>query len=90
MTNLEDARLLLSDAYRAECAEELARGICELYAVSFIRPATITEPVVIIKGKRMDGALLIDGVSYSPTRALAETLGYTVTWNGSTKTTFID
>ncbi|MNZ68875.1 N-acetylmuramoyl-L-alanine amidase LytC precursor [compost metagenome] len=36
MTNLEDACLLLSDAYRAECAEEIARGICEYFNREYI------------------------------------------------------
>lgn len=44
MTNLEGAKLLLSTAYRSECAEELARGICELYDRQFI---SVVEPVKI-------------------------------------------
>jgi N-acetylmuramoyl-L-alanine amidase len=42
MDNLYEARLLMSEAYRQETAEELARAICEAYAVKFVaeRPAT--------------------------------------------------
>lgn len=39
MTNVEEANLLRSEAYRAECAEELARGVCEYFGIPFVRPA---------------------------------------------------
>lgn len=35
MDNLEEAKLLLSDAFRKECAKEIAQGICEAYGVKF-------------------------------------------------------
>src|SRR5690606_14958429 len=35
MDNLEEAKLLLSDAFRRECAREIAMGICEAYGVKF-------------------------------------------------------
>ncbi|MBD2871417.1 N-acetylmuramoyl-L-alanine amidase family protein [Paenibacillus arenilitoris] len=45
MTNREDAALLLSGAYRAECAEELARGLCEYFNVPYIvEEAEVEEP----------------------------------------------
>jgi N-acetylmuramoyl-L-alanine amidase len=43
MTNMEDALLLLSEAYRAECAVELAKGICQLFGVAYI-PVAAAEP----------------------------------------------
>ena len=33
MDNPVEAKLLLSDSYRSECAEELVSGICEFYGV---------------------------------------------------------
>lgn len=35
MTNVSDATLLRSEAYRAECAEELARGVCEYFGTIY-------------------------------------------------------
>jgi len=36
MDNDREARLLMSDAYRSECAEEIARGICEYFGVIYV------------------------------------------------------
>lgn len=36
MDNLEEAKLLLSDDFRRECAREVAMGICEAYNVKFV------------------------------------------------------
>ena len=44
MDNLEEARLLLSDNYRDECAIEIAKGICEYFNVSYVAPAPPTPP----------------------------------------------
>lgn len=41
MTNAEEAKLLLSEAYRSECAEELARGICEYFGVAYVREVIV-------------------------------------------------
>lgn len=43
MDNLEEAKLLLSDAFRKECAIEIAKGICEAYGVKYV--STSTEKV---------------------------------------------
>lgn len=36
MTNLEEAKLLLTESYRQECALEIAKGICEYFNVPFV------------------------------------------------------
>lgn len=36
MSNREEAALLLTEAYRLECATEIAQGICEYYDVTYI------------------------------------------------------
>lgn len=91
MTNLDDARLLLSDAYRAECAEELARGICEYFGVPYVREQLPAEPLPKIQrtvSGRLNGepvpvdGYLIDGSTYVPLRWLAEVLGAVVDWDG--------
>jgi N-acetylmuramoyl-L-alanine amidase/flagellum-specific peptidoglycan hydrolase FlgJ len=53
MDNLQEAKLLNSDAFRKECAREIAMGICEAFGVKFVdstttatqpKPATPTQP----------------------------------------------
>lgn len=43
MDNLEEAKLLLSDSYRRECARELAQATCTVFGVKYIA-ATTTKP----------------------------------------------
>lgn len=46
MDDLREAKLLLSDAYRRECAEEIARGICNHEKVKFVDGVqTPTAPI---------------------------------------------
>lgn len=40
MDNLEEARLLKSDAYRRECAVELAMALCEAYGIKYVPKPT--------------------------------------------------
>lgn len=45
MDNLQEAKLLLSDAFRRECAREIAMGICEAYGVAYVaQPAPAPNP----------------------------------------------
>jgi len=47
MDNLYEAKLLLSEEYRQECAIELAKGVCEIYKYKYVpRP----EPKPKLKG----------------------------------------
>jgi N-acetylmuramoyl-L-alanine amidase/LysM repeat protein len=57
MDNLEEAKLLNSDAFRKECAREIAMGICEAFGVKFVdgtttatqpKPVTPTQPTTQI------------------------------------------
>jgi N-acetylmuramoyl-L-alanine amidase len=38
MDNLREAQLLMSEAFREECAEEAAKGICEIFKVAYVPP----------------------------------------------------
>lgn len=50
MDNLEEAKLLLTDAYRKECAVELAMGVCEYYGVTYVEnKPVVTKPQEAIK-----------------------------------------
>lgn len=97
MTNKEEAALLMSAAYRAECAEELARGICELYGVAYVRehvavPTVVSDQVDIrVNGKLLgEKGTLKDGVTSVPVRAVAEALGADVKWDGNSRTVNIE
>ena len=42
MDNLKEAQLLLADAFRRECADEIAQGICEYFGVAYVPAAKMT------------------------------------------------
>jgi len=92
MTNDDDAELLRSEAYRAECAEELARGVCEYFSGAYVRevPATSEKPSngvrVIADQVEVKKGLIIDDSVYVPLRAVGEALGAHVAWSNATKT----
>ena len=44
MDNLEEAKMLLSDAFRRETARELAMALCEAYGVTYKSASTTTKP----------------------------------------------
>ena len=46
MDNLREANLLLSDAFRIECAIEICKGICEYFAVPYVKPQDTLEDIV--------------------------------------------
>jgi N-acetylmuramoyl-L-alanine amidase len=41
MDNLKEAQLLLTDAYRRECADEICQGICEYFGVAYVQSVAI-------------------------------------------------
>lgn len=42
MDNLREAKLLLSEEYRQECAIELAKGLCEAYKITYVPKKGVT------------------------------------------------
>jgi len=99
MDNLKEAKLLLTEAYRAECAEELARGVCEYLGVTFVQenarpsnPAPNNYPEVqgvvnlVVNGNDTGEGYIINGFTYVPVRTIGEALNIEVNWDGTTKT----
>lgn len=43
MDNLAEAKLLLSDSFRRECAREIAMGVCEAYGVKYVSASNTTN-----------------------------------------------
>ncbi|MEN6313268.1 MAG: N-acetylmuramoyl-L-alanine amidase [Clostridiaceae bacterium] len=46
MDNLREANLLLSDAFREECADEICKGICEYFAVPYVPAVTPIKDMI--------------------------------------------
>ncbi|WP_373232087.1 N-acetylmuramoyl-L-alanine amidase [Cohnella sp.] len=95
MTNVSDAALLRSEEYRAECAEELARGVCEYFGEAYKEEAARTpekegkpldKVTVIVDGKQIADGVIISGSTYVPLRAVGEAIGAKVGWDNKTKT----
>ena len=53
MDNLKEAQLLLTDAFRQECADEICQGICEYFGMAYVpsKELTIQEVLEYAKGK---------------------------------------
>lgn len=85
MDNPDEAKLLMSDAYREECAEEIARGLCQYFGRQYIeasKPVVLPSgmyPVEIIIGQTSLLGLLIEGRSWIPARESFNALGIN-TW----------
>lgn len=85
MDNPDEAKLLMSDAYRDECAEEIARGLCQYFGRQYIevsKPVVLPSgmfPVEIIIGQTSLLGLLIEGRSWIPVRDSFNALGIN-TW----------
>jgi N-acetylmuramoyl-L-alanine amidase len=72
MDNLEEAKLLISDNYRKECAKEIAQGVCDAYGVKYvgevvkqaINPKPVENPRkqvrVIIETNNVNGAKIAE------------------------------
>lgn len=85
MDNPDEAKLLMSDAYRNECAEEIARGLCQFFGRTYIevpKPVVLPAgmyPVEIFIGDTCLQGLLIEGRSWIPARESFNALGIN-TW----------
>ncbi|MBW7477797.1 N-acetylmuramoyl-L-alanine amidase [Paenibacillus oenotherae] len=86
MTNLDEARLLQTEAYRMECAEELARGVCEYFDVPFIQIEEKRALRLVINDTTVECGRLIDGQVFVPLRIVGEMLGAKVSWDDTSKT----
>ena len=55
MDNLREAKLLMSDEYRRECAEEICKGICEYFGVVYVpKKPTIEDVITFAHGKILE------------------------------------
>lgn len=85
MDNPDEAKLLMTDAYRSECAEEIARGWCQFFGRTYIevpKPVVLPAgmfPVEIVIGDTPLLGLLIEGRSWIPAKESFNVLGVN-TW----------
>lgn len=95
MDNPDEAKLLLSDAYRSECAEEIARGLCQYFGRTYIEaPPAVTlpegmTPVAVYIGEKQFDGLLSPGRSWVPARDVLTELGVK-TWLYQKKAIYIN
>ncbi|MNB98642.1 N-acetylmuramoyl-L-alanine amidase LytC precursor [compost metagenome] len=83
MDNPDEALLLKSDAYRSECAEEIARGICQYFGRTYIEvippapplPSGVKSVSIVIGSNDPLQGLIIDGRSWVPAKQVLVTLG---------------
>lgn len=97
MDNLWEAELLMSEAYREECAQEIARGICEYLGVTFVIPPPPNRPespyipieidLIDTKSNAVETVRGIakDGVSYLEVRKAGAFFGAKVGYSSVTK-----
>lgn len=93
MTNMKEAELLRSDAYRRKCAASICKGICEYYGVKYNNGVEVEEggekemvekAKIIIDGREfVVERILKDGTNYVKIRDVAEVMGYNVSSKGS-------
>lgn len=98
MTNAEEAALMKTDAFRKKVAAAITAGIAEVFSLkkkAEVVPVADVKPMpvsVIVNGKEIVDGHIINGVTYAPVRALAESLGemtgvaVKIAWDQATKT----
>lgn len=78
MDNPEESQLLKSDAYRAECAEEIARGVCEYFDMPYVeddKQHGEMDITVHADAKKKYTGYNIKGATWIPSRPIGEMLG---------------
>ncbi|GIQ70781.1 N-acetylmuramoyl-L-alanine amidase [Xylanibacillus composti] len=93
MTNYEEADLLKSDIYRRKCAKAIVAGIVETYGLrreADANPKVDGKANVVLNGAPAPDGFIASGATYVPVRFIAEAFGARVTWDGNSKTVFIE
>lgn len=86
MTNVIEAKLLKSDAYRKKCAVAICRGICSYTGKVYQEGKSLVSiGSVIIENRTEDVDLILhEGRNYLSARDVGEMFGYDVSFKGST------
>lgn len=86
MTNVIEAKLLKSDAYRKKCAVAICRGICSYTGKVYQEGKSLVSiGSVIIENRTEDvDFILHEGRNYLSARDVGEMFGYDVSFKGST------
>lgn len=96
MDNPDEAKLLMSDTYREECAEEIARGLCQYFGRTYIEvtpsapplPVGVNPVSIVIGSNDPYSGLLINGSSWVPAKEILTLLGVK-TWMFQKKSIYI-
>lgn len=86
MTNVIEAKLLKSDAYRKKCAIAICRGICSYTGKVYQEEKSLVSIGSVIIENRIEDVDLIlwEGRNYLSARDVGEMFGYDVSFKGST------
>lgn len=86
MTNVMEAKLLKSDAYRKKCAVAICRGICSYTGKVYQEEKSLVSiGSVIIENRTEDVDLILhEGRNYLSARDVGKLFGYEVSFQGST------
>lgn len=94
MDNLREAKLLMSEEYRRECAEEIAKGICKYFNVKYknsenkLKQISVLQNSITIKynDRKIDADNFIySEITYVPLRFLTENFGKIIDWDEKNK-----
>lgn len=90
ISNPQEEKLLASPEFQAKAALAIAQGIGDYFGVGIPLQGEFEpeKPRIQVGGAVLEG-ILVDGRTYAPVRALAEALGYQVSWDEKSKTVVI-
>lgn len=95
LDNKEEAKLLMSNEYRNECAIEIGKGICEYFGVEFnpLEDDTMKKSSIkvnILGNETTVEGIFIDDKNYVSIRELLEKMGYTLRWDADNETVMVE
>jgi N-acetylmuramoyl-L-alanine amidase len=80
ISNPTEEALLKSSDFQRKAARAIAQGIADYLGIALPEPASAPPTVTIKAGGKIFPAILVDGKTYGPIRAVCEALGHRVTW----------
>lgn len=89
ITNPTEEALLESVTFQKRASLAIAQGICDYLGVNIQHQVNDPNKPAIKTGNTVIEGVLLNGTTYAPVRLLAESLGKTVNWDGSTNTVTI-
>ena len=90
ISNPIEEGLLGNPDFQRRAARAIAQGIADYLGISLPEPAPANNTVTIKAGGKTFSAILVDGRTYGPIRAVCEALGHRVIWYEEDKLVYIE